>query len=230
MDPGITFTGNLAALIPLALASAFMPTRTLLTARMMLTDRPVANPIAFIAGNWVWRLALGGVVLWTLGFDAAGIATVADRTVRAIAGIMSLVFAVLAVAQWRFGARFNQERLDNWWRRLDGFGPGKVFAGTLAVMWLPGAQWLFVLAGCGVIHASDVAPPLEALALMLFTAGQLVMVASPVLATRRALSHAEEIRQSADRLRTRATEKGFMLSAVLSVVFALIALGSLLTR
>lgn len=230
MDPGATLSGNLGVLLPLALASAFMPTRTLITARMMLTDRPLANAVAFIAGNWVWRLALGGAVLWTLGFDAAGIATVADRTIRAVAGILSLVFAVLAVAQWRFGARFNQERLDRWWQRLDGIDPGKVFAGTLAVMWLPGAQWLFVLAGCGVIHAARIAPPAEALALTLFTAGQLVMVASPIIATRRALTHAEEIRRSADRLRNKATEKGFMLSAVLSLVFALIALGSLLTR
>lgn len=228
--PGAGSLNNLAALIPLALASAFMPTRTLLTARMMLTSRPVANAVAFIAGNWVWRLVLGGIALWTLGFDAARIARLADETLRTVAGVMSLVFAILAVVQWRYGGRLNDERFERWSDRLDGLGPGKVFAGTLAVMWLPGAQWLFVLAGCGVIHASGVTLKLEALALVLYTAAQLVMVASPVLATRQALSRAEEIRRGADRLRTKATEKGFMLSAALSIVFALIALGSLLAR
>ena len=230
VNAGTDSARNLAALIPLALASAFMPTRTLLAARLMLTDRPVANTVAFVAGNWVWRLVLGGVVLWTLGFDATGVATMADRTIRMLAGALSLVFALLAVAQWHLGSRLDQERFGYWSDRLDGLGPGKVFAGTLAVMWLPGTQWLFVLAGCGVIHTADVTPSLEGLALLLFTAGQLVMIASPVLATRQALLHAEEIRKSTDRLRTQATEKGFMLSAILSVVFAVIALGSLLRR
>jgi len=228
--PSAGSVDTLAALIPLALASAFMPTRTLLTARMMLTGRPVANAMAFIAGNWVWRLALGGVALWTLGFDAERIARLADETLRTVAGVMSLVFAILAVIQWRYGGRLNDERFERWSNRLDGLGPGKVFAGTLAVMWLPGAQWLFVLAGCGVIHASGVTPQVEALALVLYTAAQLVMVASPVLATRQALPRAEEIRRGADILRTKATERGFVLSAALSVVFALIALGSLLAR
>lgn len=223
-----TSVGSLVTLVPLALASAFMPTRTVMTARLMLTARPVPNALAFIAGNWVWRPILGLIILSTLGFDATGLARWADQTFRTAAGVLSLVFAVLALLQWRVGSRFNDERFERWSERLDGLGPSAVFAATLAVMWIPGTQWLLVIAGCAVIHASGVSAPLQIVLLVLFTVGQLVMVASPLLMRAAADRHGDQIRRNADRLRSRAVEKGFVVFALLSFGCAIIAFSSLI--
>lgn len=230
MEPFGSDSYGLLALVPLALASAFMPTRTFVAARLMLTRRPVANTLAFVAGNWVWRLALGTLLLLVLGLDLTWLARWGETVLRVLIGLGAVAFALLAIVQWRTGSGIDEARVQEWLDRLDGLEPGRIFVTTLSVMVWPGAQWLFVIAGTGLIHRSGVAPAAQFALLVAYTACQLAMVASPLLIARLGDAHTERIRRNALELRLLAQEHSVAVFAVLSVGCALLALSGLLGR
>ncbi len=139
-------------LMPFVAVGAFLPTWTLYVVILLGTKRPLANGIAFVAGNATFRLALGAAALAAVKLPRIDLGGGGDPEQEAIrAALLGALFLALALAQWRqrgsSGAGASRvfallERTPPWLSFVLGF----------AFCAAPGAQWLYQLGALGVIQ------------------------------------------------------------------------------
>jgi hypothetical protein len=143
---------TLIALAPFVAVGAFLPTWTLYVVILLGTKRPLANGLAFVAGNAAFRLALGAAALAAVKLpriDPSGGGTPSEQATRA--GLLGAIFLALALAQWRqrrstgAGARKVLDLLER-------TPPWLSFVLGFAFCAAPGAQWLYQLGALGVIQ------------------------------------------------------------------------------
>jgi Sap, sulfolipid-1-addressing protein len=147
---------TLIALAPFVAVGAFLPTWTLYVVILLGTRRPLANGLAFVAGNATFRLALGAAALASISlprFELGGGGSSSEQAIRA--GLLGAVFLALALAQWRqrrSAGAGTRKVLD----LLQRTPPWLSFVLGFAFCAAPGAQWLYQLGALGIIQDLDV--------------------------------------------------------------------------
>lgn len=143
------------ALIPFVAVGAFLPTWTLYVVILLGTKRPLANGIAFVAGNATFRLALGAAALAAVKLPRIDLGGGGDPEQEAIrAGLFGALFLALALAQWRQrgSSGAGTSRASRVFALLERTPPWLSFVLGFAFCAAPGAQWLYQLGALGVIQ------------------------------------------------------------------------------
>lgn len=167
--------------VPFAVSGAILPTWTVFVIALLLTTRPLSNALAFIAGNAVFRLSLGIVVLFALR-SLPAVPGPAEEPSRAMAfGFLALatLLAGLGVAAWVRGDRPDAGGsvvLD----RFTAFKPAASFALGFASVASPGIQYVYFLGGVGVLLASPLSTGPRILILLALVVSVQLMLLVPV--------------------------------------------------
>ena len=141
---------TLIAVAPFAIAGSILPTWTIVVIGLLGTARPVANALAFVAGNAVFRLALGVVLVLfatalpdsaNLRLDSGGFSPVVPLAV----GIGLLGLGALV---WRRPPAAEGRTLID---RAERVHPAIAFVAGLAAVAAPGVQYAYFLGGVAAI-------------------------------------------------------------------------------
>jgi len=169
----------LANALPLILAGAFMPTWIIVTAGLLLTDRPLANSLSFVAGNFAWRLLTGLAALFAFEVQAFTLAALPRPWALGVTAATAALTAALAVVEWTRRGRPG-DNAGRWLERFKRLRPWQVFALSAAIMTSPGIQWVYLLGGVAVIRSSGLGPALEVATLVVFCLLQVSLLLVPV--------------------------------------------------
>ncbi len=169
----------LLQLLPFALAGAFVPTWTSHVIILLATDRPVANGLAFVLGNFTFRMLLGLAVLYLMDatkFDRLTDSGAPNSTLMIVAAVTLWMLAFLL---WRKGSRDNEE-LPGWMRAVERVPPALCFAYGMLLVALPGVQYVYFLGGVSVLGTASLSPPITVGLLALFSAFLQLMLLVPL--------------------------------------------------
>lgn len=171
-------------LLPFAIGGAFLPTWTSWVVLLLGTERPLGNSFAYVAGNAVWRIALGfgAIFIASISIPTSEQQTLAIPTwaAWAIAAIL-LASGVWLVVFRPSGTRTPLERLSGWIGRLKRLPPWAAFGYGVYNCALPGSQWVYFLGGCAVIASSGLAWEWQIVLLAVFVASLETMLLAPIL-------------------------------------------------
>ena len=173
----------LAQLVPLALAGSFLPTWTTHVILLIVTtDRPLANSLSFVLGNFTYRMLLGVAVLFFLG-TSEPLRRAVDRTtqlppaMREMAGFTLILAGVLLFAT---RPRAAQDAPPRWLRAVESIPPWLSFTWGFLAVAAPGFQYIYFLGGVGLIYKSGLSPLGQLLALVGFSAFLELMLLTPI--------------------------------------------------
>ncbi len=141
---------TLVAVAPFAVAGSILPTWTAIVIGLLGTARPVTNALAFIAGNAVFRFALGAVlVLFASALpDSASLRLDSGDFPPAVPLAVGIGLLGLGVVVWRRPPAAEGRSLVD---RVEQVRPGIAFlagAGTVAA---PGVQYAYFLGGVAAL-------------------------------------------------------------------------------
>jgi len=174
---------TLAQLAPLAIGGAFVPTWTTHVILLIATtNRPVANSLSFVFGNFTYRMMLGIAVLFFLSSSEA-VRRVIDRaetlppSMRTIAG-----FGLVTAGALLFITRPRAEQKEPpWWlRAVESVPPWLAFAWGFTNVAMPGFQYVYFLGGLAVIYKSGLPPVSQLILLIIFSAFLQLMLLTPI--------------------------------------------------
>ncbi len=169
---------TLAAIAPFAIAGSILPTWTIVVIALLGTARPVANASAFIAGNAVFRIALGVTVLFVVPLPDSDSFRL-DSGVLDARVVLSIGVGLLALAGWVW-TRTNDSAEKTWVDRAERIGPGTAFIAGLVAVASPGVQYAYLLGGVAAILESG-GGATGVLALVAFVVALQWMLALPIV-------------------------------------------------
>ena len=144
---------TLIALVPFVAVGAFLPTWTLYVVVLLGTKRPLANGLAFVAGNATFRLALAVAALSAVRLPRFDLAesggSPQHQALRA--ALLGGLFLALALAQWRQRTS-SGETARRVFAVLERTPPWLSFVLGVVFCAAPGVQWLYQLGALGVIQ------------------------------------------------------------------------------
>ncbi len=149
---------TLIALVPFVAVGAFLPTWTLYVVILLGTKRPLANGVAFVAGNVTFRFLLGLAALAAVDlprFELGGGGDPQNEALRA--ALLGGLFLALALAQWR-QRNSSSAAAGKVLALLERTPPWLSFVLGFAFCAAPGAQWLYQLGALGIVQ--DLGVPL----------------------------------------------------------------------
>ena len=171
---------TLIAVAPFAIAGSILPTWTVIVIGLLGTGRPVANALAFVAGNAVFRLAFGVVLLLfatalpdsaSLRLDSGGFSPVVPLAV-------GLGLLGLGVVVWqRPPAAKGRTLID----RAERVHPAIAFVAGLAAVAAPGVQYAYFLGGVAALAETLAGTATRLAALGAFVLALQWMLVLPVL-------------------------------------------------
>ncbi|WP_194891357.1 GAP family protein [Catenulispora pinisilvae] len=124
--------GAIGQMLSSAVGVAISPLPLIVVILMLSTPRGKANGIAFVLG-WVATLAVLGTVLVLVGGGARSGGEPARWTYW-LKLVLGVLFALMAVKQWRDRPRPGREaKTPKWMASVDGIGPGQA-AGVAALL------------------------------------------------------------------------------------------------
>jgi hypothetical protein len=182
-DPGIEphVIETAAAMLPFALAGAFLPTWTIFVIIFLGTTRPASNAAAFILGNATFRLGLGLFVLFVTpvavpelpqGAESSGLTGI-------VYGVAALLFALMAFGQFRH--RNDPPRpMPGWVSSLERMPPIVAFGFGFITVAAPGIQYVYFLGGMSVLAGASLNTPETLVLLVLFVAFLEIMLVVPL--------------------------------------------------
>ncbi len=171
---------TLAEMMPFAVAGAFLPTWTLVVVVLLGTRRPRQNALAFILGNATFRATLGIAVLF--GFEELAAEGIADPTIPRDPWLITASAALLlglAVLAW---SRPDQPSRSNprWMSTLERTRPAAAFGLGVLLVAAPGAQYVYFLAGMGILASSGLSTQPKLVLLALFVVSLQLMLTVPL--------------------------------------------------
>ncbi len=146
---------DLAALIPLAVASALVPVQVVITVLLLRSPRGPLPATAWVAGTATVRIIQGIVVGWLLG---SGEAVPEDGTgPGVVASVLLLVVAVLLYAgalKQLMGGPDDDAPPPRWMAAFEGVAPARAYLLGCGIQLASVKLWVFTLGAIGVIEAS----------------------------------------------------------------------------
>ena len=208
-------------ILPFALAGLFLPTWTLYVIALLGTDRPLADSIAFVLGNAVFRMGLGIAVLYgfSISFPAETASTSAGPTPLAAAlfGVGGVLAIAIGVREFtnRDRPSVATEAILSRFRRIT---PWIAFALGFAMVAAPGIQYVYFLGGVGVIEDAGLGAAQSLALLAVFVLLLESMLLTPIVLYAALRSRARPL---LDSLQTWIITRGRLVGATI-----LIALGA----
>lgn len=169
------------ALLPFAIAGAFVPTWTSRVIILLASDRPVGNGLAFIFGNFTYRMLLGLVVLYIVGATNLQGLTESGSTPTSVFVAAAALLWSLAFWLWRKGSNDTGE-LPGWLKALERVPPILSFAYGAFLVALPGVQYVYFLGGMNVLANARLSTTETLILLVIFCALLQAMLLVPVVA------------------------------------------------
>jgi hypothetical protein len=172
----------LGPLLPFVAGGAFLPTWTVYVILLLGTARPLANALAFIGGNAVFRMGLGLLVIYALdtmpGFSQTSPTPSQGQAIGyGLASLATLALAVVALRR-----PDDPERPQPMWmQRFERMNPALSFGLGFAAVASPGIQWAYFLGGVNEILRANMTPPLELAVLALFVVALQSMLLVPIV-------------------------------------------------
>lgn len=173
--------GVISALVPFALAGAFVPSWTKHVIILLGSKRPLANAGCYIAGNVAFRLLLAAAVLLSFRLDV--VQRVTDQPPggqRAYLVLIGLGMVSLSIYLIRKQPNGSGE-LPGWLRALEAIKPWMSFAAGVGMMAAPGVQYVYYLGGAGVVAHSTLSATTKMLLVAAFTVFVEFMLLAPVV-------------------------------------------------
>ena len=168
-------------IIPFAIAGAFVPTWTSRVIILLATGKPIANGLAFVAGNFTYRFLLGLVVL------SVADVTVLDRLTQTGSSqprnMFIAAFLLFSLAFWLWRQSVGQsDELPGWMKALEHVHPALSFVYGAFLVALPGVQYVYFVGALGVLltQTSDFA--LQVVGLLFYCLFVQLMLLAPIVA------------------------------------------------
>lgn len=173
-----TFT----AMLPFILAGMMVPSWTKYVIILLATDRPMANSLGFVLGNFTYRMGLGFVALYVLNVRYV------EETVENPPGgqmpylvVAGFMLMSLAVYLFRKEPRETEGELPGWLQALGKVRPWMAFVAGLAMMAAPGVQYVYFLGAVSVLSNAEL-PTSQTFMLLLLASVMLeAMLLSPIV-------------------------------------------------
>lgn len=172
----------LVQLIPLVIGSVMMPTWVLLVLVLLRKGRGPIEAIAFVSGIVVVKL-LQGLIFGTI-FGAYDVNHHRSEIEEIIVATLLIIVGLL---MWMAALKLFIQGDDPdspppaWMRMLSAITPIKAFGLGTALVTTSSRSWLFTLAAIGIITRADLGPALSILAFLLYIAGTIALVATPII-------------------------------------------------
>lgn len=187
---------TLAQLLPFAIAGAIVPTWTTHVMLLLATKRPVTNSLAFVFGNFVWRIILGVIVLFFV--SAREVQQFVDNIkglppwVTLISGLGLVGGGVYLIAT-RPRAKDEALGTPKWISAAESVPPALAFSWGLFDCAAPGVQYVYFLSGMTVIASTVPRQDEQLLWLLGFSAFLQLMLLAPIVIYAVFRSHADRI-------------------------------------
>ncbi|HEX5439776.1 MAG TPA: GAP family protein [Ktedonobacterales bacterium] len=172
----------LLQMIPLVIGSVMMPTWVLLVLVLLRKGRGPAEAIAFVSGIVVVKI-LQGLIFGTI----FGAYDVSHHRSEIEAIIVTTLLIVVGLLMWMAALKLFIQGDDPdgpppaWTRMVSAITPLKAFGLGTALVTTSSRSWLFTLAAIGIITQADLGPALSILAYLLYIAGTISLVATPIV-------------------------------------------------
>ena len=189
---------TLAQLLPFAIAGAIVPTWTTHVMLLLATKRPVTNSLAFVFGNFFYRMFLGIIVLFFVSphevqqfvDNIKGLPTWVS--VLTGAGLMAGGIYLIATRPKRSEAG-ETPGTPKWISAAESVPPALAFAWGLLDCAAPGVQYVYFLSGMTVIAGAGMSAEEEMLWLIGFALFLQLMLLTPIVIYVVFRSHADRI-------------------------------------
>jgi hypothetical protein len=168
-------------IIPFAIAGAFVPTWTSRVIILLATGKPVANGLAFVAGNFTYRFLLGLVLLYVSDVTALEELTRGGSTQPSTLFIAAFLLFSLAFWLWRQSAGQSEE-LPGWMRALERVHPALSFVYGALLVALPGVQYVYFIGALSVLITGTNDFITQIVGLLFFCAFVQLMMLAPIVA------------------------------------------------
>lgn len=168
-------------IMPFAIAGAFVPTWTSRVIILLATGKPVANGLAFVAGNFIYRFLLGLVLLYVSDVTALQELTRDTSTQASTLFIAAFLLFSLAFWLWRQSAGQSEE-LPGWMRALERVHPALSFVYGVLLVALPGVQYVYFIGALGVLITEMNDFVMQLVGLLFFSAFVQLMLLAPIVA------------------------------------------------
>ena len=172
---------TIAAMLPFALAGAFLPTWTIFVIIFLGTSRPATNAAGFILGNATFRVGLGLFVLFVSPVAVPELPSGAGSSsfTGIVYAVAALLFALMALGQFRH--RHDPPKpLPGWVSKLEHMPPLVASGFGFITVAAPGIQYVYFLGGMSALAAASLSTPETLLLLVLFVAFLEIMLVAPL--------------------------------------------------
>jgi len=175
-------TDAVREMLPFLLVGAFLPTWTLIVIVLLGTARPYANSLAFVAGNFAFRVALGTVVLFVLSAPSRLVPAfeVSPDVSRWLSVAGAVGFAILGVWVLARPRSVCRDETPPWMQRFERVKPGVSFMASVASVASPGVQWVYFLSAMAVLARTPADAATKVAVLVVFSALLQVMLLAPI--------------------------------------------------
>lgn len=159
-----------------------MPTWVLLVLVLLRKGRGPVESIAFVSGIVVVKL-LQGLIFGTI----FGAYDVNHHRSEIEAIIVATLLIVVGLLMWMAALKLFIQGDDPdgpppaWTRMVSAITPLKAFGLGTALVTTSSRSWLFTLAAIGIITRADLGPALSILAFLIYIAGTISLVATPII-------------------------------------------------
>ncbi len=170
----------LVAVAPFVIAGSILPTWTVIVIGLLGTARPVTNALSFVAGNVVFRLALGAVLVFFAAAlpDSASLRLDSGGFPPAVPLAFGLGFLGLGAVVWRRPPAAEGRTLID---RAERVRPAVAFVAGLAAVAAPGVQYAYFVGGVAALAETLASTTARLAALGAFVLALQWMLVLPVL-------------------------------------------------
>jgi hypothetical protein len=207
-------------IIPFMIAGAFVPTWTSRVIILLATGKPTANGLAFVAGNFTYRLLLGLVVLHVADITVLEQLTRGGSTQPKTMFIAAFLLFSLAFWLWRQSAGQSDE-LPGWMKALERVHPAMSLAYGAFLVALPGVQYVYFIGALGVLFTQINGLAVQVVGLLIYCMFVQLMLLAPIVAFAR---YHDAAQPKLDAMKEWLTRHGNQVTAGLLCLFGVYAL------
>lgn len=171
-----------AMMLPFILAGMMIPSWTKYVIILLATDRPMANSLGFVLGNFTFRVGLGLVALFVMNVNVVE-ETVANPPGGPVPYLIVFGFLLMSMAVYLFRKvpRETEGELPRWLQALGKVKPWMAFVAGLGMVAAPGVQYVYFLGAMGILSSAQLPREQSVFLLLVVSVMLQAMLLTPIL-------------------------------------------------